>query len=162
MDITLCRAEYLLPLAAPDRGVRIRDGYVLSDGESLVEVGPWSPQVEQRLRTTYGDRLEVVGRASGGVEPTGNRQQQQRQGEKPEGERLTDPLGGRTGKRQSQNGNDEGGPGGHGGPRGEVARVHRSRIPKIGGRVKPSGLGCLACRSYPRFKRSRRGSMSIW
>jgi len=65
MSLTLCRADYLLPLAAPDRGLRIRDGYVLSEGESLVEVGPWSAEVEQRLVATYGDRLQVVGREPG-------------------------------------------------------------------------------------------------
>ncbi len=57
----LCRAEFLLPLAAPDRGQRIRDGYVLSAGEEIVEVGPWTPATGRRLRETHGAALRVLG-----------------------------------------------------------------------------------------------------
>lgn len=57
----LCRAEFLLPLAAPDRSVRIHDGYVLSEGESILEVGPWTHGTWARLRAAFGDGIEVAG-----------------------------------------------------------------------------------------------------
>ncbi len=47
---TLCRAEFLLPLAAPDRGERIQDGYLLSEGETIREVGRYTPEVGARIR----------------------------------------------------------------------------------------------------------------
>jgi len=65
----LCRADFLLPLALPDRGRRIADGYVLSRGERLVEVGPYSAEVGARLAATYGKRLEVLGSTPDAPEP---------------------------------------------------------------------------------------------
>ncbi len=62
---TLCRTEFLLPLAAPDRGRRIRDGYVLAEDETIREVGEWSPEVETRLRETHGRTLRVIGGTPG-------------------------------------------------------------------------------------------------
>lgn len=64
-DLLLCRADFLLPLAAPDRSRRIADGFVLSRGPDLVEVGPWTPDVEARL-TALGDAVEVYGAQPGG------------------------------------------------------------------------------------------------
>jgi 5-methylthioadenosine/S-adenosylhomocysteine deaminase len=58
---TLCRAEYLLPLAAPQRGERIADGYLLAAGETIQEVGRWTPEVGRRLREAYGSALRVLG-----------------------------------------------------------------------------------------------------
>ncbi len=57
---TLCRAEFLLPLAPPDRGLRIRDGYVLAEGERLLEVGRYSAEVGRNLLRKYGDDLEII------------------------------------------------------------------------------------------------------
>jgi len=45
----LCRADFLLALAEPDRAERIADGYVLTDGDTISEVGPWSDAVEARM-----------------------------------------------------------------------------------------------------------------
>lgn len=59
--VLLCRARFLLPLAPPDRSRRISDGYVLSQGEHLLEVGPWSAEVGHRLRQRYGAHLQVLG-----------------------------------------------------------------------------------------------------
>ncbi len=59
-NILLCRAKFLLPLAAPDYGVRIEDGYILAEGEVIKEVGPFSAQVEERLFRTYGEKLRVL------------------------------------------------------------------------------------------------------
>ena len=55
-----CRAEFLLPFAEPDRSVRIQDGYVLAQGDKLIEVGPYSPEVERRL-VALGSALRIVG-----------------------------------------------------------------------------------------------------
>ena len=41
---TLVRAEFLLPLAAPDRGRRIQDGYLLTEGATIREVGAWTAE----------------------------------------------------------------------------------------------------------------------
>lgn len=60
--VTLCRAEFLLPLAAPDRSTRIQDGYILTEGETIREVGRYTPETGRRLLETYGAALEVVGR----------------------------------------------------------------------------------------------------
>jgi 5-methylthioadenosine/S-adenosylhomocysteine deaminase len=59
--IVACRADFLLPLAQPDRSVRIADGYVLAVGEHVAEVGTYTPEAGRRLRATWGERLEVVG-----------------------------------------------------------------------------------------------------
>jgi 5-methylthioadenosine/S-adenosylhomocysteine deaminase len=58
---TLCRAEFLLPLAAPDRGERIQDGYLLSEGELIREVGRYTPEIGRRIREACGPALHVMG-----------------------------------------------------------------------------------------------------
>ena len=58
---TVCRADFLLPLAAPDRGARIQDGYVLSHGDRLDEVGAYAPAIGRRLIERFGDGLNVIG-----------------------------------------------------------------------------------------------------
>jgi len=65
-ELTICRADFLLPLAAPDRGRRIRDGYVLAEGERLIEVGPYAPEIGRRLLETHGAALRVIGADPGG------------------------------------------------------------------------------------------------
>ena len=59
-EILVCRAKYLLPLAEPDRSLRIRDGYVVAKGETILEAGPYTPAVGARLQATWGARLEVL------------------------------------------------------------------------------------------------------
>jgi len=56
----VCRAKYLLPLAAPDRSRRIQDGYVLAQGEHILEAGPYSAETGRRLLESWGDRLEIL------------------------------------------------------------------------------------------------------
>ena len=46
--LLVCRAKYLLPLAAPDRGRRIRDGYVLAQGDQILDA------VAEVLKRDYG------------------------------------------------------------------------------------------------------------
>ena len=58
---TVCRAEYLLPLADPDRARRIRDGYVLAEGETIKEVGPYTPDTGSRLLRELGSELCILG-----------------------------------------------------------------------------------------------------
>lgn len=57
----VCRALYLLPLSQPDRSLRIEDGYVLADGETILEVGHYTEEIGERLFRTYGDVLHVMG-----------------------------------------------------------------------------------------------------
>ncbi|MCP4592188.1 MAG: amidohydrolase family protein [bacterium] len=58
---TVCRAEYLLPLADADRPRRIRDGYVLAEGETIREVGPYTPDTGSRLLRELGAELRILG-----------------------------------------------------------------------------------------------------
>lgn len=58
---TLCRAKFLLPLAAPDRTVRIQDGYILTEGELITEAGQYTPEVGARIKAKCGSELHVVG-----------------------------------------------------------------------------------------------------
>ncbi|MFH1420115.1 MAG: amidohydrolase family protein, partial [Planctomycetota bacterium] len=57
----VCRAEYLLPLADPDRARRVRDGYVLAEGETIREVGPYTPDTGSRLLRDLGSELSILG-----------------------------------------------------------------------------------------------------
>ncbi len=57
----VCRARFLLPLAQPDRALRIEDGYVLSDGDDILEAGPYSDAIGKRLVATFGNELHVMG-----------------------------------------------------------------------------------------------------
>jgi len=59
-SLLVCRAKYLLPLAAPDRGRRIQDGYVLAQGDLILEAGPYTAEIGARLLASYGARLEVL------------------------------------------------------------------------------------------------------
>ncbi len=58
---TLCRADYLVPLAAPDRSRRIRDGYILAEGETIKEVGPYAPEMGERILRELGEHVQVIG-----------------------------------------------------------------------------------------------------
>lgn len=57
----VCRAKFLLPLSEKDRSQRIKDGYVLSDGETILEVGRFTDEVGKRLLETYCDELKIMG-----------------------------------------------------------------------------------------------------
>jgi len=65
---TLCRAEFVLPLAAPDRSARIHDGYVLAGDETIREVGAWTPDTARRLREAHGPSLRVLGAPAGSAD----------------------------------------------------------------------------------------------
>jgi 5-methylthioadenosine/S-adenosylhomocysteine deaminase len=58
---TLCRAEFLLPLAAPERSQRIQDGYLLTAGEAIREVGRYTPEIGRRIREACGSALRIMG-----------------------------------------------------------------------------------------------------
>ncbi len=66
---TLCRAEFLLPLAGDDKGRRIQDGYVLAEGERIKEVGQYTDEVGKRLTESLGAELRVLGREVGNEIP---------------------------------------------------------------------------------------------
>jgi 5-methylthioadenosine/S-adenosylhomocysteine deaminase len=56
----LCRARFLLPLAEPQRSRRIQDGYVLAQGDRILEAGPYTPEVGRRLLREWEGRLEIL------------------------------------------------------------------------------------------------------
>ena len=58
---TICRADFLLPLSEPDRARRIGDGYVLAEGETIREVGPYTPEVGRQLLARFGSALRILG-----------------------------------------------------------------------------------------------------
>ncbi len=62
----VCRAAFVLPLDAARGGERIADGYVLSEGETIREVGPYTPETGRRLIDTYGASLRVLGQREQG------------------------------------------------------------------------------------------------
>ena len=59
--VLVCRARYMLPMAEPDRSARIHDGYVLAQGERILEAGPYSADIGRRLSAEWGSRLHVLG-----------------------------------------------------------------------------------------------------
>ncbi|MBU0505746.1 hypothetical protein KJ708_07130, partial [bacterium] len=65
----LCRAKFMLPLTANNPNERIQDGYVLSEGEIIKEVGAYSDEIGKRLLETYGDSLYVMGQTQTGDIP---------------------------------------------------------------------------------------------
>ena len=65
----VCRADFLLPLAEPDRTRRIRDGYVLAEGETIREVGPYAPDLGRRLLSDLGPDLHIIGATQSGPPP---------------------------------------------------------------------------------------------
>ena len=58
---TICRADFLLPLSAPNRRQRIRDGYVLAEGGTIKEVGHYTEEKGKELLTHLGSALHIVG-----------------------------------------------------------------------------------------------------
>lgn len=58
---TLCRAKFLLPLSGTNRSERIQDGYILSEGELIKEVGKYTAEIGQRIKETYQLKLRVLG-----------------------------------------------------------------------------------------------------
>ena len=66
------RARFLLPISdGIGRATRIEDGYVLWEGDRIVEVGAYHPvDVGERLIREHGDALEVVGPTRVTVGPT--------------------------------------------------------------------------------------------
>jgi len=65
----LCRAKFVLPLTTTNPNERIQDGYVLSEGETIKEVGAYSADIGKRLLETYGESLYVVGQTENNVIP---------------------------------------------------------------------------------------------
>src|SRR3990167_9154381 len=57
----VCRAKFLLPLAAADRSERIQDGYILTEGELIKQVGHYTPEIGEQIRKTCGGELRVIG-----------------------------------------------------------------------------------------------------
>jgi 5-methylthioadenosine/S-adenosylhomocysteine deaminase len=83
--VMVCRAQFLLPLAGPNRGERIHDGYVLSEGETIKEAGRYTSAIGERLIGTYGASLCIMGR----FQPDGDASRLQAGvGERPSGDAI--------------------------------------------------------------------------
>lgn len=57
----LCRTKFLLPLANTNRNKRIEDGYILTKGENILEVGQYTPTIGLNILTKLRDSLTVIG-----------------------------------------------------------------------------------------------------
>jgi len=57
----LCRSKFLIPLSESDRAERIEDGYILTAGEVIIEVGPYSSEKGEAILKKYGKELTVIG-----------------------------------------------------------------------------------------------------
>ncbi|PIE91296.1 MAG: hypothetical protein CR997_01585 [Acidobacteria bacterium] len=58
---TLCRARLMLPLTEKEPGLRISDGYILTEGSRIAEAGAYTAETGQRLLRQYGRQLAVMG-----------------------------------------------------------------------------------------------------
>lgn len=67
----VCRADFVIPLSPDDPKRRIQDGYVLAEGDRLVEVGQYTPEVGRRLLSMLGPALQVLGPEEGSGAPSG-------------------------------------------------------------------------------------------
>ena len=54
-----------LPLAEPDRRERINDGYILTEGETIKEVGHYTAEVGNLIQAEYRGALRIYGAAGG-------------------------------------------------------------------------------------------------
>lgn len=57
----LCRTKFLIPLSEPDRTQRISDGYILTAGGEIAEVGSYSKSIGESILNRYGSELTVIG-----------------------------------------------------------------------------------------------------
>ena len=57
----LCRTKFLIPLGKSDRSKRIKDGFILTQGEEILEVGAYSSVKGESLLKEYGKDLTVMG-----------------------------------------------------------------------------------------------------
>jgi 5-methylthioadenosine/S-adenosylhomocysteine deaminase len=59
---TMIRARYLLPFSdETDRTLRIADGYVLAEGEKILETGSYKTEIGKRILANYGADLRILG-----------------------------------------------------------------------------------------------------
>jgi 5-methylthioadenosine/S-adenosylhomocysteine deaminase len=62
----LIRARFMLPMSdAAGREVRIEDGYVLTEGDRIVEAGRYTPEIGGRILACYKGDLRVAGEGEG-------------------------------------------------------------------------------------------------
>jgi len=61
-DFKLIRSRLLLPLDEKiGLATRIKDGYVLIEGDIIKEVGAFTPEIGKRITAAAGERLEIIG-----------------------------------------------------------------------------------------------------
>jgi len=58
----LIRSKFLIPLSRKiGTETRIEDGYLLTEGGLIKEVGKYSPKIGERIIHEYGDKLQIIG-----------------------------------------------------------------------------------------------------
>ncbi|MBN2655910.1 MAG: amidohydrolase family protein [Spirochaetales bacterium] len=57
----LCRSRFVIPLSEKNRAERIEDGYILTEGDEIVEVGAWSEKKGEVILKKYGTSLRILG-----------------------------------------------------------------------------------------------------
>lgn len=57
----LCRAKFLIPLSAKERTERIEDGFIVTRGETIIEVGKYTREKGASILKKYGQDLTVIG-----------------------------------------------------------------------------------------------------
>lgn len=66
MHRIVVRARFLLPISDNlGRNLRIEDGYLVTDGGSILEVGQFTEETGARLHRQYGDQLHILGAEPG-------------------------------------------------------------------------------------------------
>lgn len=64
-NYTFIRADFLIPVTGKKVEPRIADGYVLTEGDTILEVGAYTRARGERIVRTYGRFLRVVGGGTG-------------------------------------------------------------------------------------------------
>lgn len=68
MKYKLLRTKFLLPLSnVLGRDTRITDGFILTEGQHIKEVGHFDDQRGQEIIDTYGSELEIIGTTIGEI-----------------------------------------------------------------------------------------------
>ncbi|MBB6479322.1 amidohydrolase family protein [Spirochaeta isovalerica] len=57
----LCRSRFVIPLSEKNRAERIEDGFILTVGSEIAEVGPWSEKKGEAILKQYGGNLKIMG-----------------------------------------------------------------------------------------------------
>ncbi|MHA1448886.1 MAG: amidohydrolase family protein [Candidatus Hodarchaeales archaeon] len=61
-NMIMARAKFLLPLSR-EQGLekRIRDGYILTEGNKIKEIGQYTPEIGKKILDEHGNELKIIG-----------------------------------------------------------------------------------------------------